>query len=641
MIVQPSLGSVRKKISIGGVEYEIDDAVNMFAFGGQAKIYWLVVAGVLKAVKIYNTTRRNTLEKIGHMIKARSKLPQEQMIWPEQFVADEEGNIIGFTMPALPEGFYTLAKIANDSTVRSKVKLSQVIRALIKLHSLIRWMHSLGIVGADTITPNNICFDELGRTFLIDLDSLQISTYLCGAYTLAYVPPEFDVANIKHQAVFTPLTDWYAFAAVVFEMIFGWPPFGGPHPKYPDEAYQERALAGAWIFDPDIPPGTVYDQALASTSLLKVFQRMFLDNERFVFPLDVLEEYLTMLTPCIDCGKDAPNDLSHCPYCGKPHEDEQGDVMNPPPKRILELGSQILYAGGYQRDELIVLASQGDETWIHLLKPDQQAKHKLFDFILPAHSQVELCGKFLVIGQPDINDLFVLDPVSHIGVGTILGCSRSADNFHLWTTNASRIFFTRRNEAGEEILHVAVFHQLGIAEKPLVSIGKGVAQIAAMSEGPDTSILVIYDNGATQIYRANGKPMARRRLAERQAHQHLVRTLVDRSAANMLVRRVFHGGDEPVIMTDIIGHNGKLIFSKKQPLASYPSAMSLQTGMYGSEVLLHATTKGVVKENVQSGKITLLQPTAGLLKPASMLCWHNDGLIAVYPQAIDYIKLRN
>jgi len=98
-------------------------------------------------------------------------------------------------------------------------------------------LHARGLVHRD-VKPRNVLLDAAGRARLIDFASAARVGEHCpsGAVTSVYRDPRAQGIDVA-----TPSEDWYAFAAMTFELLNGRPPIGA----HGDYANGSEASAGA------------------------------------------------------------------------------------------------------------------------------------------------------------------------------------------------------------------------------------------------------------------------------------------------------------------------------------------------------------------------------------------------------------
>jgi hypothetical protein len=669
MNFNPNIRSKVMTITINGQKYILSNE-NKLGGGGQAEIYRLVINGKPMAYKHFFATDKinpaATLRKVGKMQEAKAQIPDE-LIWPLEIGYKDPQTVDGYAMELLQRNLYrTLYEWTQEDKSKYKWKLSTVIIALLKLHRLMTKLHSIGILLADVLTWHNLLFDRNGGLKLVDVDSveLQAAGIRCVAYTPAFLPPEFDPNGIRDLKAFSENSDWYGYAALVFTAIFGLPPFGGRHDDYKDDDYAARGKNKIWIFHPTTPEGQVESQFRASEPLLELFEQIFLQDKRGVFPVEILEDYLAMLIDCQGptCFFQYPFDIDKCPSCHCPNnvdiQDEfsiKEETMPVPimPEVLLNLESHILHAASIGNGQsILVLNNQGDQTWMHTVSDTNRTSFQILPQPLPETSEFVQVGTYTAIIQPDITDVVVIQTKTDehndkpYFMGTLDNCYRNEQGNLLVTGSAHRFYFVGKVRDKRYVMMGRIFTTKIKTEtlNEVPDIGDIVSIAPLYFTSQDTPILVVYANGIAKIvYPAEDSYQLQ--LPKKPApSSRLARVVVDTTDGAVLLRRIYHGGKEPSVVSTIIDSEGKVIFSKCEALANYPSMAAMQSGLFGKLgdkfALFHPTLDGVVLEYLESGKRSLLAATKKLVQPYCRFIWYRGELAMVNNHSIYRIPIK-
>lgn len=295
--------------------------------GGEAFVHKVEIDGQTKAFKqfrtaddpIYTTPQERSQVKVRmreypRKLKAFPHMPSG-VIAPERVVNDPKGGFIGYTMDFVDHSF-PLSKLLNtaDRTAQ-KISLNELTRIFLNLHDTIRELHERGIVIGDFRPENILCRNH--ETFIIDAESMQFGKWECHAYSEQWVDPMLcDPAETIPVRV-SPAnmnSDWFTFAAMLFNAITGSHPYGGTlikNGKIVPEG--RRPLNRESVFTPGtrLHPSVMKLKKL-TPELRDVFRRIFETNWRGEFPRELLDNLVW--TPCRKCKEEFCG--NQCPKCG-------------------------------------------------------------------------------------------------------------------------------------------------------------------------------------------------------------------------------------------------------------------------------------------------------------------------------------
>ena len=264
------------------------------------------------AVKIYNDPIPEKGEKLKSFIDMNLSIPD--VVTPQNLVWDKKGqNIIGFIMEKFDSIYKEVIYLANKNYCKThNINLIDIAQTFLNMHKILTRLHSFGIVVGDLNDLNELFASH--KVVFIDTDSFQFDNYLCTVGTENYIDPHLYNKDLMTSKVYSPLTDWYSFAVLLFRSLLLVHPYGGIHKNLKN--LSDRALKKITVFNNDvIYPKIGRPVEILSGSLLNLFQLYFEKDHRGVFPVQELEDYINTLVQCPNCNEYFPSEKSHCPSC--------------------------------------------------------------------------------------------------------------------------------------------------------------------------------------------------------------------------------------------------------------------------------------------------------------------------------------
>ncbi len=224
--------------------------------GGEGAIYDVLNdLDIVLVAKIYHTPQIATERqgKIEFMvanspIQDTSEEIQNAIVWPVEALYENE-RFVGFTMPKV-EGAITLKSLTLPQNPSKKYGVQWAkfdhnqrgshARRLAIVYNLANAVHTIHQKGNYVIVdlkPENVFVKSNGNIALIDLDSIQINNpnvrFPAKVYTEEFAPPELHKGLVNHKGGTVDATwDYFSFAVIAYELLFGLHPFQASHQKY-------------------------------------------------------------------------------------------------------------------------------------------------------------------------------------------------------------------------------------------------------------------------------------------------------------------------------------------------------------------------------------------------------------------------
>lgn len=227
------------------------------------------------------------------------------VVAPVQLLRDAKRNVIGYAMPRV-DGAEDVLRLGQRSFREGVISNAEVVALFRKLRAVIESLHAKRVIVGD-LNDSNVLFrgDE---PYLIDADSMQFGSFPCPVGHERFLDPLLYGKDLAAAPVFTPGSDWYAFAVQLFASLLYVHPFGGTHSKLPTLLRRAEARHSVFRSDVRYPRGAAHWKVLPDT-LLGFLERVFEQDLRAPVPDRALD--LTW-TRC-RCGTEHAR--SACPDC--------------------------------------------------------------------------------------------------------------------------------------------------------------------------------------------------------------------------------------------------------------------------------------------------------------------------------------
>lgn len=207
------------------------------ATGGEGVVY----AKGSYVYKLYLDPAGARARGIEDKLKLLQSIRHPHIVAPTDVLLNARHEVVGFYMPQasgvpLVKTFTNAWRDPNNFGIRESLVLVENMRLAVDA------AHQAGAVLVDANEMNYLADGTAPR--LLDVDSWQI-----GAFKASAIMPSIrDV----HSADFTPLTDWFSWAVVSFQVLAGIHPYKGVHPDFKRGDLQARMQANASVFDPRV-----------------------------------------------------------------------------------------------------------------------------------------------------------------------------------------------------------------------------------------------------------------------------------------------------------------------------------------------------------------------------------------------------
>lgn len=243
------------------IEYRLADGselkcLDKIASGGEGTVY--ETSDPFAVAKIYHADTDMTVRraKLAYMMDHDPQI--DELCWPKGLIFDKDGQICGFLMPKVRDGFlpisHTIFKILGPAMKQKmwqwdRLSLAQLC---LKIVTVLDMMIKEGINMGD-VNPENILIDidsaDRPRITIVDCDSMQMDRYPCPVGVKAYTNPQIFIRLKNENPHFSDFLRTeedlqYAIASLLFRILMcGGSPFAGKGDTTVEEAQRNYIFA--------------------------------------------------------------------------------------------------------------------------------------------------------------------------------------------------------------------------------------------------------------------------------------------------------------------------------------------------------------------------------------------------------------
>jgi hypothetical protein len=252
------------------------------------------------------------LDEHQRKLPALTQLPlPHRVARPLELARDGDGAVAGYTMPLLANAEVLLRYSDVRFRENGGITNARVTAILRDLHATVKELHAWDLVIGDFNDLNVLVHGTSAH--LIDIDSAQFGPYVSTLYTARLLDPRLTDGNeLEPRRPHDVESDWYAFAAMAFRLLFLTDPYGGIYVTGGVRlSSDQRALQRISVFRPGVRlPKQVTPLKVLPEPLLQWFEATFERDVRGEFPLPLLAAL--RWTRC-RCGLEHAR--ATCPVC--------------------------------------------------------------------------------------------------------------------------------------------------------------------------------------------------------------------------------------------------------------------------------------------------------------------------------------
>lgn len=240
---------------------------NYVTKGGEGQIF---KSGAV-AYKIYEDIRKMIP---AAKIKEYQVLDLKNIVKPKDLIYDLQKHEIGFTMDWLGGNTVALCKLfTNTFRDNNGIDNDRVIELVENMKKVTQYIHDHNFLIVDGNELNYLVADDFITPYFIDVNSWKSPSFQATA-----IMPSIRDWSID---TFSPLTDWFSFAVVTFQLFVGLHPFKGKHKEFRKNDFRKRVRDCISVFNSSVSlPPTTRDFNLIPSAYKDWYYQMFENGQR-------------------------------------------------------------------------------------------------------------------------------------------------------------------------------------------------------------------------------------------------------------------------------------------------------------------------------------------------------------------------
>jgi len=258
-------------------------------------------------IKVYKSTV-NIKEKEKKIKQLMTKNLPAQVITPIDVLTDNKNKFIGYVMNKIDGEEFK--RLSNKKYITSNnITVQNISIMLVKIKDTLDILHSQNIRIGD-LNDSNILFDQNYKVYFIDVDSWAIDGIPCDVIMDTFRD------NLLVGNNFTPQTDYYAFAVLIFKSLTRLHPFGGT--TNPDMNIVDRMKKQISVIENSkiVIPKNIDQWDFMSPKLIEDLKKIYETNNRFLVS-DSLDDFSGNLKLCTKHNNFYYSKYNECPICNK------------------------------------------------------------------------------------------------------------------------------------------------------------------------------------------------------------------------------------------------------------------------------------------------------------------------------------
>ena len=621
--------------------------------GGEALILKDPQSPDTYVVKVYHTPDAKRASKLHDFIAAAQKLPASA-VKPLELVVNDKGDIVGFCMRRLSPRFRKLSMLfkpsfATDHGFTAKKKTDLLLHMAADLSVI----HPLGFVVGDLSAANEMVNEDTHELAWIDVDGWQTGKYACVVATQLYVSPELYGVDLSKKPSFLPRHDWWSFAVIATQCLLnGIHPFkSGLHPKL--NSPLDRAEKGVTVFDNDVTyPNVGLSPEVLSDALAHELVTFLKRKGGETFPVDVLRRHGDMLIECRSCKTWHTAERAKCPVCSTKaiiDVDLALKIAGIELVTLVKTRGRILHSQVCGRTVQVVVEESGDLVFYFREENARQESRIPTNVSAPKGCEYSFVGDMILMCPDPLESepplfLFEVGPQGLTPVKELVTRSLEGGQAVFATTSQGTVFriINRMLVATER--NGSVF-----TDRPVMQVFDGQTWFTADGDpAPGENTIIGYHREFDEMnWFISVQNRKNQFVTNRLTIPKLLRgeAIVDiqiyySSETALIVRQTRMRGVDKTRIDLVKVSDGSVLSSRTVRTIDEPQWDVVGGKAYGNKKVLHATSRGIISENVETGDTRPLDGTQKCVGSDDALDRLGGGILVVKTDRVLMIKHR-
>jgi hypothetical protein len=455
-----------------------------------------------------------------------------------------------------------------------------------------------GVVVGDLNDLNELFRGQ--EVYFVDSDSFQFGGYGCEVGTEDFLCPTLYDRALGGDS-FSPETDWYSYAVLLYRSLLLVHPYGGVFPGLPNVT--DRAKKKLTILDPTVKyPRLGASPEILTDELLEQFRLVFERGSYSKFPLALVEDYLDLLVPCSKCGEFFPATRGYCPRCSAltvlPVATLAGRYIQ---SLLFETNGPIVFSKVLANAIFAVAFEEGQTV----LYKWQAGKTERFPLFPKSHDLTfDIAMGKLVVGKKGQAKLLLVDPeTGHLE-------KTETSLFSGWPSMAGTENHLYRLAGG--LLLCSELFGTDLLDDVIGTVLPEQTWVGAHTDGQERVMTVsrIFERWLYQIL-FDGKCVDGE-VSELEEGEKLVQLKVKFGGTNIVLIRQTKKNGRNYLRVDLLGKRGYKLKHYRRTWNEAKHGQIMQAAFSG-ETLVYYSEDSLVAENLITGKITKFGGSENLL----------------------------